>query len=274
MKKKSALFSVIAIWGLIISCNMPFGVSAPSEAQGSGPFTETPSPVPPDSSGSITETSSPVPPTFTPIVSIITATPLPTETPCFPNVVAPTAVNVRSGPGTIYEIVGGLNEGGSAKIAGKNADGTWWYIEFPGGHGWVGGTVVIASCVPASLVVIPAPPTPVLTPTPVPVVFAVVNVNYSVSAWSSPGFTNCPRITAKIKANGPGFVTYHWTRSDGASGTGGTLAFAGAGVQSVTADWTLGSVWAPAPDEWMGIFIDSPNHQDFGHANMPACTAP
>jgi hypothetical protein len=123
-------------------------------------------------------------------------------------------------------------------------------------------------------VVISAPPTPTPSPTPVPVIFAVVNVNYTVTTWSDAGHTNCPRINAKIKANGPGIVTYRWTRNDGSFGTGGTLVFAGAGAQIVSADWALGSVWAPAPFEWMGIYIDAPNNQDFGHANMPACAAP
>lgn len=276
MKNKRILFSVIAIWGLIISCNMPFGtppaspelLASPASSVPAGVTTETPSPVPP--AGDTGAAS----PTFTPIVLVITSTPLPTETLCFPNVVAPTPVNVRSGPGTVYDIVGGLDEGKSAKIAGKNADGTWWYIEFPGGHGWVSGTVVNASCVPASLAVVAAPPTPTFTPTHVPAVFAVISVTYAVTVWNGAGFTNCPRIVAKIKVNGPGTVTYNWTRSDGASGTGGTLVFASAGAQLVSADWALGHVWAPPPAEWMGIYIDSPNHQDFGHANMPACTAP
>ena len=55
---------------------------------------------------------------------------------------------------------GGLDPGGSAPVSGKSADGTWWYIDTPGGHGWVSGSVVTASCIPASLVVVAAPPTP------------------------------------------------------------------------------------------------------------------
>ena len=75
-------------------------------------------------------------------------------------VVANSAVNVRAGPGTVYDTVGGLNQGGSATVSGKSTDGTWWYIDTPGGHGWVSGSVVTASCIPASLVVVAAPPTP------------------------------------------------------------------------------------------------------------------
>jgi hypothetical protein len=75
-------------------------------------------------------------------------------------VVANSAVNVRSGPGTVYAIVGSLNQNGTAPVSGKSSDGTWWFIDVPGGHGWVSGSVVTASCIPASLVVVAAPPTP------------------------------------------------------------------------------------------------------------------
>lgn len=106
------------------------------------------------------------------------------------------------------------------------------------------------------------------------IAFAVTSVTYSVSTWSSGGSVNCPRITANIATNGAGSVDYHWTRSDGADGSTATLVFGSAGTQSVSADWQLGSANAPAPDEWMGIYIDTPNNQDFGHAVMPACTTP
>ena len=105
-------------------------------------------------------------------------------------------------------------------------------------------------------------------------IFAVTAVSYSVTTWSSGGSVNCPRITANITTNGPGSVDYHWTRSDNAGSSTATLVFGSAGTQSVTSDWQLGSVWAGGADEWMGIYIDAPNHQDFGHAVMPACTSP
>jgi len=108
---------------------------------------------------------------------------------------------------------------------------------------------------------------------PPAVVFAVTSVNYTVGTWNSPGYVNCPKVTANITTNAAGTVTYHWTRSDGNS-TSGTLTFASAGTQSISAEWGLGSVWAGGADEWMGIYIDTPNNQDFGHVVMPACTTP
>lgn len=117
------------------------------------------------------------------------------------------------------------------------------------------------------------PATATNTNTPLPPAFAVTSVNYVIGTWNSPGFVNCPKITANITVNAAGTVNYHWTRSDGVT-TAGTLVFASASTQPISVEWSLGSVWAPAPDEWMGIYIDTPNNQDFGHATMPPCTSP
>ena len=92
-----------------------------------------------------------------------TDTVVPTGTTCIPTVTATMNANVRSGPGTVYNAVGSLLKGNSATVAGKNADGTWWYIEFSsvsGGRAWVAASVTTSSCIPTSLAVIAAPPTP------------------------------------------------------------------------------------------------------------------
>lgn len=92
-------------------------------------------------------------------------------------------------------------------------------------------------------------------------VFAVTSVSMGV-AGSCGNFT----ITANITTNGPGEVTYKWIRSDGASGAiQGPVIFAAAGTQSVNTQWFVS---APASSFWMDIYIDSPNHQQFGRANF------
>ncbi len=92
--------------------------------------------------------------------------------------------------------------------------------------------------------------------------FAVTGVTFSVSG-SCGGFT----ITANITANGPGNVTYKWMRSDGAidNAAHAPIVFAAAGTQSVNTTW---SVSAPGQSFWMEIYIDAPNHQQFGRANF------
>jgi hypothetical protein len=42
--------------------------------------------------------------------------------------------NCRSGPGTVYPVIGFFNTGESATVLGRNADGTWVYVRLPGGR--------------------------------------------------------------------------------------------------------------------------------------------
>jgi uncharacterized protein YraI len=86
-----------------------------------------------------------------------------TNTPCPAIVTANLNANIRKGPGTVYDAVGNLLTGQTAPIAGQNIERTWWYIVFPsgpGGYAWIAGSTVTATCVPASVSVIAAPPTP------------------------------------------------------------------------------------------------------------------
>ena len=104
--------------------------------------------------------------------------------------------------------------------------------------------------------------------------FAVIHVTYALSTWSDAGHVDCPRVTAQITTNDAGSVTFHWTRSDGSSASTQTLNFSSAGTISVKYDWALGSVWN-GTTSWVGIYIDDPNHQDFGHKSFTtACTSP
>ncbi len=87
-----------------------------------------------------------------------------TATTCSAMVTANLNANVRSGPGTDYDAVGALLQGSSAPVSGKNDAGTWWYIDFAagaGGHAWIANSVTTASCVPAGLIIVAAPPTEV-----------------------------------------------------------------------------------------------------------------
>ena len=67
-----------------------------------------------------------------------TPTPAATPTPDFASVTTSATVNLRSGPGTGFGSVGQLNAGETARILGKNQDGSWWQIERSGGDpAWV-----------------------------------------------------------------------------------------------------------------------------------------
>lgn len=91
--------------------------------------------------------------------------------------------------------------------------------------------------------------------------FAVTSVNLSVSGACG-NFT----ITANVTANGPGSVTYKWVRSDGAidNNVHDPIEFAAAGTKSVSTQWFVAALGS----HWMDIYIDKPNHQQFGRANF------
>ena len=107
-----------------------------------------------------------------------------------------------------------------------------------------------------------------------PAAFAVIHVTYSLSTITDGSNTDCPNVTAHITTNAAGDVQYHFTRSDNASAPVQTLHFGSAGTQDVSEAWYLGHVWN-GTSNWLGVYIDSPNHQDFGHKEFTtACTSP
>ncbi len=99
----------------------------------------TATPVPPTATPRPTETAQP--PTATPTPEPPTATPTPE--PQQPRVVAEGDVNLRSGPGRAYPVVGRLRAGQETAILARNANGDWWQVAWDGsGQAWVAGTVV------------------------------------------------------------------------------------------------------------------------------------
>lgn len=85
-------------------------------------------------------------------------------------VIAPAGVNVRTGPGTAYPILGAADFGVEGAIIGRSADGVWWVTPVqgaPNGQGWVSADFVQAFNT-ESVPVIDAPPLPTPAPTPTP----------------------------------------------------------------------------------------------------------
>lgn len=88
-----------------------------------------------------------------------------------PTATATESVNVRSGPGTNYPVLGVASPGDSAEVTGKSSDGAWWQVKIPtqyaaNGAGWVSASYVIAENTGSVPVVAapPAPPTVAATP--------------------------------------------------------------------------------------------------------------
>ncbi len=106
----------------------------------------------------------------TPLPPVEIATPEP-QAP-YGVVIAPAGVNVRTGPGSAYPIIGAANFGVEGAIIGRSADGLWWVSSIqsaPNGQGWVSADFVRVFNT-GNVPVIPAPPlpTPIPTSTPVP----------------------------------------------------------------------------------------------------------
>ena len=78
------------------------------------------------------------------------------------------SVNVRSGPGTLYDAVGVLLPGQSAPVKGRTAGGDWLLIDYPGApdnHGWIYSNLVALSAGEVQIVEIPPTVTPLVTET-------------------------------------------------------------------------------------------------------------
>ncbi len=89
--------------------------------------------------------------------------------------------------------------------------------------------------------------------------FAVTSVSFSITG-------SCPNknLSVTVTTNGAGTVNLHRVFSDGGTdSTPKTLTFSAAGSQSID----YGGVYVSG-SKWTDIYIDSPNHQQFGRANF------
>jgi uncharacterized protein YraI len=84
-------------------------------------------------------------------------------------------VNIRTGPGTNYPVLGVASPGAAAEVSGKSSDGYWWQVVIPAqysasGYGWVSADYVVTQNTDSVPVVEapPAPPTVETTPPPAP----------------------------------------------------------------------------------------------------------
>jgi len=116
-------------------------------------WTYTPSPEP----------STPTAPPSETLLATLTLSPTP-NTPRLTAANGP--VNVRSGPGTQYSVVGTLQRGQSQEIAARNEEGTWWAFMLGGRLAWVSDAVVDATGSLVAVAVVTPPPTAIPTPSP------------------------------------------------------------------------------------------------------------
>lgn len=120
--------------------------------------TKTPSPLP-------TATRSPTP-TET---AIATPTPLPDA------IVLNPVVNIRTGPGTVYDVISQVMQEDELQITGRNQSGDWLVVTTPNGiRGWISASLLQINTPLQTVEQVASPPTPTpiatptQTPTPVP----------------------------------------------------------------------------------------------------------
>ncbi|MGH2621874.1 MAG: SH3 domain-containing protein [Anaerolineales bacterium] len=139
-----------------------------------------------------------------PTVSIPTVT----GTPLGPMIVVPDQANVRSGPGTEYELIGVLIAGQRATALGRAVGGLWIQIIYPGvpgNVGWVYSPVVVLDPPGATLPIVEPPPTatPRATATIDPTLAAQFNLG-EVTATRLPTFTPAgPVVQPTFAADAP-----------------------------------------------------------------------
>lgn len=250
----------IAVWLGIVACNLPGAGTQVSNQPTLSPenLAATAAAMAMTGQAGSQPTS---PPASQPTQPAEPPTPVPTATQCLATVTTTTDANVRTGPGTAYDIVGFIPTGGTARVAGQNDARTWWYIEFaggPGGYAWIAGSVTSAICIPPALQVVAAPPLPTAVPptaTNVPPVVVLPDLFVSEYTWSPVpphmGSSFHVRIGVYNQGNGPaGAFTVQWWLSTSAS--------------SATCTWNLASLVAHG-----GRILEC-NYTPAGWANYPS----
>lgn len=216
MKHRKILLSILVIV-FVLACNIPAPTFTPTPAGNT--TTTTP-----------TATSTLLPAaTFTPIGSTVPF--------AAPN---DGALNCRSGPGTNFDVMVILAATQSAEIAGKNPEGTWWYVKNPyiaGNFCWVITTFVNTVGDLSKLQVVGVPATPANPAS------AVIAVDLSISpdtihiaGCTGPG--QSVTVNAKIQTNGPMQIKAHFSDEEYGDLPSHTLNFNQAGVQDISDTFT------------------------------------
>jgi heat shock protein HslJ len=152
-------------------------------------------------------------------------------------------LNIRSGPGTNFPVIGAARTGDQGEIVGRSADGRWWAVSIPsapGGIGWVSSDFVLATNA-ESVPVIASPPTPTPRPTNTPVPPRPTN-------------TPAPQATATPAAQ----INFSADRTSIQQGQCATLSWS---VQNVQAVWVYprGEPYNRFPRTGQGTEVVCPN---------------
>lgn len=109
-------------------------------------------------------------------------------------------LNVRSGPGTEYAVIGQVRRGNSYEVVGRAASGAWWQICcVDGDPGWVASNLVRVSGAVDAVAWVEAP-TPTSTPTAVPASSPTHLAGVTSTVTPTPTLPPTPTATATVPA--------------------------------------------------------------------------
>lgn len=250
MRKQWLWVGLIWLW-VVGGCNFP------------APQAVSPTPTAQPSATNVPPTLTPLPPTVTLLpdgLATFTATATPDVPIAWPK---DQPVNCRFGPGVMYAVMSALNPGQVAPIAGKNAEGTWWYLHDPGRPGefcWVAMSVTNAA---GNLEALPVVPPPHVSVTDLRLQVEPVSASIDCNA-----FPYTFSVRGEMTTNGPAAVTWQWEWSTGEASAPKTLLFAEAGTQAVQ---NVYQVNGPG-DYWARLHVLSPNEMSQQVEFRMSCT--
>lgn len=169
-------------------------------------------------------TPQPGEPTHTPTpVTQMTPTSEAVSTPTIPLVTTITDLNIRSGPGMAYPVIGLMLAGQTAKVTGQSADEEWWQIEFLGvaeQRGWISAKYTTTqNTIDVPIVEASPPPLPTSTPQPAstdaPTPTATSPV---ITDWLGEYYNNVSLIGSPSLVRNDLQVDFDWKTSSPAAG--------------------------------------------------------
>jgi hypothetical protein len=159
-------------------------------------------------------------------------------------------VNCRSGPGVVFELINELHEGETARVVGRNADSTWWYIRDPGNPGgkcWLSADVTAIDGDTSALPLGHASAASVID-----LQLIVDPIRMVLSCFE---FPKTFFFEAKITADAPVIILLQWEANTGALYETETVAIETAGTKSFYQSYQVDG----PNDYWMKLNIFSPN---------------
>lgn len=144
-------------------------------------------------------------------------------------------VNVRSGPGVAYPILGTAAIGSTLPVMGRTTDSSWWQIGFNGMTGWVyaGLATVQSSGDCAAVPVAFAPPPP-----PTAMLSATVEVTVTPTTDTTTTATVTPTTDTSATATWTPTITPSWSP---------TWTWTPTATVTPTWTWTPTATWTPTP---------------------------